>query len=436
MFNITKIHNLFSLIRKIIFLLGHLAFKPMVLWHYYVMKGNERKSIEEIKLIQESLVEKYLFKCTNEISRYKGLTYKSIKDFPIIQKSEILKNPNDFIPKNIGRHKIGKTGGSTGEPLQYLMTDNFSDLGLAISFRGWSRGGYSLGDKVAILAGGSLVGKKLTLKTRLNNFILNYEKYTSYGMDEDTMQSYIDDIKKKHIRFLRGYVSAILELAIYVANNKIPLKFDAVFTTAEMLGSEKRSFIEKAFNTKVFDNYGLNDGGVSAFECHEKKGFHIDIERSLLEVVDSDGKPLIGEVGHIVATSYTNFGTCFIRYDTGDLGILDSEPCPCGSPYPILKELKGRTTDTIRLNGCSVGSPVLTVLMNDVNAIKYQFIQKSETDLTLIIQPNKEYSIVDEDFIRTSLFSQLGNFNLNFCYDPEMFVYTEANKHNVVVSLI
>ena len=233
-----------------------------------------------------------------------------------------------------------------------------------------------------------------------------------------------------------AYVSAILELAIYVTNNKIPLKFDAVFTTAEMLGSEKRSFIEKAFNTKVFDNYGLNDGGVSAFECHEQKGFHVDIERSLLEVVDSDGKPLIGEVGHIVATSHTNFGTCFIRYDTGDLGILDSEPCPCGSPYPILKELKGRTTDTIRLNGCSVGSPVLTVLMNDVNAIKYQFIQKSETDLTLIIQPNKEYSIVDEDFIRTSLFSQLGTFNLNFCYDPEMFVYTEANKHNVVVSLI
>lgn len=436
MFKIKRTSILLPLIRKIIFFLGLLILKPKVLLYFFNMKRNERKSVKEIKLIQESLLEKYLFSCTNEVSYYHGNTYQSIEDFPIIKKSEILSNSNKFIPRNTGRFKIGKTGGSTGEPLQYLMSNNYSDMGLAASFRGWNRGGYSLGDKIAILAGGSLVGKKLTLKSRLNNFILNYEKYTSYGMDENRMESYIEDIKKKKIRFIRGYVSAILELAIYATNNKIELSFDAVFTTAEMLGSEKRSYIEKAFNAEVYDNYGLNDGGVSAFECNEHKGFHIDVERSLLEVVDPNGVPLIGEVGHIVATSYTNFGTRFIRYDTGDLGILDMEPCPCGSPYPILKELIGRTTDTIRINGRSVGSPVLTVLMNDVNAIKYQFIQNSSTELTLIIQPNKKYSNEDEGFIRKSLFSHLGIFNLNFCYDSKQFIYTEADKHNVVVSYI
>lgn len=430
------ISNPSDMFRKIVFLLGHFIFKPRVLWYFFDMKRNESKNAEEIKSIQDSLLKKYLLKCSRDIPRYKENMHQSIKDFPIIQKSEILKNQNNFTPKNIGRFKIGKTGGSTGEPLQYFMSRNYSDLGLAVSYRGWSRGGYSLGDKIAILAGGSLVGKKLTLKSKINNFILNYEKYTSYGMDENRMQSYIDDIKKKNIRFIRGYVSAILELAIYASNNRIKLSFDAVFTTAEMLGVEKRNFIEKTFNTEVFDNYGLNDGGVSAFECREHKGFHIDVERSLLEVVDSNGIPLVGEIGHIVATSYTNFGTRFIRYDTGDLGILDNKPCPCGSPYPLLKELKGRTTDTIRINDRSVGSPVLTVLMNDVNAIKYQFIQSSTKELSLIIQPNEKYSIKDENFIRTSLFSHLGNFNLNFCYDSNMFIYTEADKHNVVVSHI
>lgn len=148
--------------------------------------------------------------------------------------------------------------------------------------------------------------------------------------------------------------------------------------------------------------------------------------------MDSEGVPLIGEVGHIVATSYTNFGTRFVRYDTGDLGLLDMESCPCGSPYPVIRALKGRSTDIIRINGRSVGSPVLTVLMNDVNAINYQFIQKSDTELTLIIKPNDKYSIENENFMRSLLFSHLGTFECNFVYDSAMFIYTEADKHNVV----
>jgi phenylacetate-CoA ligase len=54
-----------------------------------------------------------------------------------------------------------------------------------------------------------------------------------------------------------------------------------------------------------------------------------------------------GEVGEIVSTSLIREAQPFVRYRTGDLGVLAAEACPCGRPMPVLASLEGRVDDVV-----------------------------------------------------------------------------------------
>ena len=115
---------------------------------------------------------------------------------------------------------------------------------------------------------------------------------------------------------------------------------------------------------KVFDTYGLNDGGVSAYECQKHNGMHIDYERSILECADNNGHNIKNAEGKILATSLFNFAMPFIRYDTEDIGIISDNYCSCDCKRPLLIKMLGRKTDYLYLNGKYIGSPVLLELQH------------------------------------------------------------------------
>ncbi len=54
-----------------------------------------------------------------------------------------------------------------------------------------------------------------------------------------------------------------------------------------------------------------------------------------------------GEPGEIVVTHLATRDFPFIRYRTGDVGVLDTAACACGRGLPLLKEIQGRTTDFV-----------------------------------------------------------------------------------------
>lgn len=436
------------MISRCIFIFAHALIKPRAIWTYYVLCANEKKSKKALLHRQKKALAEYLKFCRDGIPYYSKIipsfnvdsNYGELQlimdSIPILKKEDIIKNRELIeLPYNkIGSFKRGQTGGSTGEPLKYRISRKCDDSAFAILYRGLGRGGYKLGDRMAIMAGGSLVTKRKSFKTKLISFVMNTRKYSSYGISDSLFQEYYDDIVRWKPKYIRGYPSSIFEFAKFVSRNDYELKFDSVFTTAEMLFDHQREYIELVFDAKVFNCYGLNDGGVTAFECEHGAGLHIDFERGYLEVVDVDGKQVFGEVGKIVATSILNKATPFVRYDTGDLGVISDEPCACGSPYPLLNKLVGRTTDILNINGRVVGSPVLTVLMASVDVVRYQFIQESKNRVVIVIEKGSLPSPADEDFIRRSLFSNIGEFELIFIYDEGAFEVADGGKHKVVVN--
>ena len=75
--------------------------------------------------------------------------------------------------------------------------------------------------------------------------------------------------------------------------------------------------------------------------------WQLNSENLLVEILDINNQALPnGKEGKIVVTSFHNKAHPFIRYELGDIGVLDEKSTP---KKPILKRLLGRTSDLIEL---------------------------------------------------------------------------------------
>jgi phenylacetate-CoA ligase len=413
-----------------------------------VMLDNS-KPIDEIKSQQEVALRRIIGFCFDHVPYYQRLfeslkltksdinTIQDLDKIPVLTKERIKNEPESFSPKGM-RMKIihSNTGGTTGSPLKYKMSQECYCRGIALLLRGWGFAGYRPGDRIAVIAGASLVSNKETIKKRAQELILNYRQYSSYGMDSEILHKYLLHMNQWRPCYLRGYASSLYLLAKHIEENSIELAFrmKGIFSTAEVLSINQRELIERIFQMKVFDNYGLNDGGVSAFECSEHNGMHIDFERSILQTVDHNGAVVTGKTGKIIATSLYNTAMPFIRYDTGDLGLIDdTSTCPCGNKRHLLKKIFGRTTDYLKLNNKFIGSPVLTVLMGKVDVENYQIMQKDINEVDIKYVKKNMLGLDDENLIRKSFSEHVGAIRINFIkVNPDGL--SAENKHKFIIN--
>jgi phenylacetate-CoA ligase len=359
---------------------------------------------------------------------------------PILTRSMIRENQDAFYPdsRNGIRFVPGSTGGSTGEPLRYRMSPEDYDSGVALMYRSWSHGGFRRGDSMVIVAGGSLMSSSPGVVDRVKDLATNRRSLSSYGMTPERMASYAEVIANWQPMYVRGYATSLLALSRFALDRSIApySSINAVFSTAESLSPSARHVIQQAFDCDVFDGYGLNDGGVSATECAEHSGFHVDLERAVLEVVDEAGQPVVGRPGRILATSLLNRAMPFVRYDTGDIGIMTTKTCPCGRTGPLLSTILGRQTDLLVLNGVTIGSPVLTVLMGTTSASWYQIVQTDGASVTFrIVNPDAPSRQVDETKIVRSMREHVGqSVRITFEYLNMPDDLMAGDKHRIILN--
>ena len=142
-----------------------------------------------------------------------------------------------------------------------------------------------------------------------------------------------------------------------VAPEDISLRFAAV--GAEPWTETMRAEIDRGLGVRTCNVYGLSEvigPGVSCECVEERNGSHIHEDHFLPEVVDPDsGEPLDeGEVGVLVFTALTKQALPLMRYWTGDLASLSSEPCSCGRTLIRMSAIRGRTDDMLIIRGVNV----------------------------------------------------------------------------------
>jgi phenylacetate-CoA ligase len=291
---------------------------------------------------------------------------------PLLEK-ETIRNRADSFVTELGRERRGAssylTSGSTGTPLGILFTPRMHQSWTAAyetRCRNWA--GVGRQDSRAMIGGRMVVPQAVSAPPywRYNRF--ERQLYMSaFHISPETAPAYADAIRTHQSTYLVGYASAHYFLARLLSEQGIRVFGPrAVLTSSEKLTEEMRAVISGVYGCPVFDAYSGVEACCLAAECEHHR-LHISPDVGIVELVDQNGARVPpGTPGEIVATGLLNFAQPLIRYRTGDIAVLDPEPCPCGRPLPVLRELVGRLEDTVigpdgremvRFHGLYVGLP-------------------------------------------------------------------------------
>lgn len=127
------------------------------------------------------------------------------------------------------------------------------------------------------------------------------------------------------------------------------------------------------------DIYGLTEimGPGVAMECVENPGsMHIFDDHFLPEIIDRDtGAPLSeGERGELVITALTKEALPVLRYRTGDVTTLHTDPCPCGRTHARIGRIEGRTDDMLIVRGVNVFPREIEAVVLDETALNGAYV--------------------------------------------------------------
>ena len=361
---------------------------------------------------------------------------------PVLTKEDIRKCPKKFIAQNISQKSLipKLTSGSSGKNFSFFIDKRTLSISRAIGLRGLGFAGYSVGDKIVTLGGSSLLPKNIPLFTKIRFKFSQNLPLTSYNLNYERLNDYLQQIIKFNPKYIRGYPSSIAILAGHALKHGIDtVSLNGVMTTAETLSKSQRETISKVFHCDVIDQFGCFDGGANASECDQHCGYHISLERSVHEFLDENGCPVSsGENGHIILTDLWNYAMPFIRYDAGDMGIPTDRTCPCGRGLPLLDRITGRTIEQIVLtNGQRLpGLPLTDVFDHGdvlISVLDYQIIQEYVDKFVINIVKSEHYSPKISQEIQEWFLGHLGNnveIYLNFL---DEIPRTDANKRRNVI---
>lgn len=304
---------------------------------------------------------------------------KDLEKLPVLTKSVIKLNFSSM--KAIGYSSYSPrtraTSGSTGEAFHFVIDRNSHSWIHGYMLLAWQTAGFEFGDKVVRIGGGNIKLKPLhrLILSKLKNTI----DIPAFDFSEARMTQVIATINKAKPGIIYGYSSALALLAKYAIDNSIGVYSPkGIVTTAENLLPHNRDRIESAFKTKVFDQYGVMECGISAFECSKHHGFHIGMTKGILEVVDEAGSQLLDTPGRIIGTDLDNFAFPILRYDSGDIGVKTERLCSCGIGFEILDSIEGRTREFLTTSdGKKVHGAIFSYLVRENPWInQYQIYQK------------------------------------------------------------
>lgn len=326
------------------------------------------------------------------------------------------------------------TGGSTGEPLHFLLDGSEKSAAWAGMMRGFEWAGVKPGEKTCFLVGGTL-GLHSGIRGRIFNRVLNRLPLPAFELSASTVTEFARKIRQCRPALIQGYASTVYLFARLCREAGIgDVSFRSVVTTAEVLNPVHRKAIEDQFGCPVFDLYGCAEVNSVAFQCERRDGYHVTDEKLILETVSSDQAP----IQEIAITNLTNYVMPFIRYRNGDSVEFTDTPCGCGRHLSRIGAVHGRVFDFIRTSdGTYLAGEFFPHLFRNFTAFDYfQVIQESERNIRVLLVKSPAFNESELTVLRSKLAEYLGG-GMQIDYEfSERIPLTAAGKLRVTVSKI
>jgi phenylacetate-CoA ligase len=328
-----------------------------------------------------------------------------LERLPFLTKADIRAHTESLKSTTATGLARSNTGGSSGEPLVFFLGKERVSHDVAAKWRATRWWGVDIGDREIVVWGSPIELHAQDLARRLRDVVLRTRL-----LKLDDFVAAIRDVRPS---MLFGYPSALARIARHAAAKGVPLKalgIKVAFVTSERLYDDQRIAIETGFGCPVANGYGGRDAGFIAHACPQG-GMHITAEDIIVETIGADGRPVgAGESGEIVVTHLSSRDFPFIRYRTGDFGVLDTRMCACGRGLPLLREIQGRSTDfVVAADGTLMHGLALIYVIRDLQGIAaFKIIQETRTLTQVQIVPGEGFGPVTRETIVQGLRARLG----------------------------
>lgn len=306
------------------------SYRPVV-GSSYRARNKDIKHYEKMTLIERK---QFIFDRMYELVKYaisnidfykdyydrKGFSLEMLKKFediekiPIISKADLMEYSIERRTNMSVKKFIQNTGGSSGQTLSFYVQPEQVGNEWAHIHKMWGLLGFKSSDLRLFMVGRSKVRGGADYE--FARHVISLDMYKPYSETSTILKK---KLKSHPVYYLHGYPSVMADFAKYCENDSELLgllkgKLKGAFLNSEFPYPMYRDVIEQVFGIRTQSFYGHTERCVLAYES-KKKFRYVPFQTY------GYAEALKNEEGHydLIGTSYYNFASPLIRYNTKDI---------------------------------------------------------------------------------------------------------------------
>ncbi|MDB6118069.1 MAG: hypothetical protein JWO08_1850 [Verrucomicrobiaceae bacterium] len=368
-------------------------------------------------------------------ARFESL--EQLAQYPLLTKQDLILHREQMVnPEIDAKQRLYiTTGGSSGVPVGFYLHKGVSrPKEQAYLEAQWSRRGYRVGDRVAVIRGG-VTSSKAKGGISYYDATRNWLILSSYHLTLERLPEYVAALNQFRPQHLHAYPSAALTLArgLEQTGLKLDFKLTSVLCGSEKLANESQHYLEGAFAAPAFHWYGHSERVVLAGQGRTSNHLYFWPTYGFVEF----GEPDTNGHREVIGTSFHNRVMPLIRYRTGDYMKLAQQP-DAELPMIEIEEVVGRdyeflvsaTGRRISLTAVNMHDRIFDGLM------AVQFHQEREGEVEFRYQPGPQWQDTGVEAMRSGLLKKLGDDFALVLSEVQEMEKTSAGKHRWLVTTL
>ena len=369
-------------------------------------------------------------------------TVRDLPKLPLLEKADLRAAGRGLLADNVPEADlhVSRTGGSTGTPLTIYSSGEALERMYGF-FWARDRIGLEFGMPYAAFGANLVVPPSRTRPPFWReNRAARQTLYSVYHLSPETLEAYVANLATRRFEYYEGYATPLVLLARHLLAHPRPFaKYPrAVFCTSEELQPLFRETIERAFQTRVFNQYG-QDEKVTCITEYACGHMHYDMDFGIIEFLPvgrtEDGRPL----AEMVCTGFQNFAAPLLRYRVGDLAVPADEGVRCDAHAgPVVESILGRTGHVLIDKRGRLFHNITAIARDCRNIEMMQCIQCEPGAVEVRVARGPDYTADDERILRDQFARRMDKMEFQVVYvdGPEQFERTRLGKFLSIVSRI
>ena len=380
-----------------------ILYKLKIAKHYIKSKLNQ-KILNEKNLndFQDKMVKKHLKYVVKNSSFFREKVDKlnpELKDFPIIDKSVMMENFDEFCTVDIDKEKAFEIAIDSEKSREF--SKDYKNITVALSSGTSGNRGMAIADEFdrtlwtgrilsKMLPRTILTKEKIAFFLRANNNVYKSLNSSKILFEYFDLMKNVDEnilkLEKYNPTIITAPSSMLLLIAKAIEDEKIVINPVKVISVAEVLEDNDKKYLEEIFSQNIHQIYQATEGFLGYTCSHGVIHINEDMVKIEKEYIDKEAGKFIP-----IITDFRRRSQPIIRYRLNDILVEKKERCKCGSCFMAIDRIEGREDDIFYFETADGTVPMFpdfisrAVIYSSENIKSYYVSQTKKNNINIYI---------------------------------------------------